>query len=351
MRPFVRPGLFRRLFNLPAPENGYVALENLLATRAWSDIHEGDVAAALQAHGVRSLARVRAKELYARALASFAADDVVTDAEADGLQRLRNLLGIRDVDAEEVEREVVHPRYERRVAEVLSDDYLSEAEKARLTILRKGLRVDERKALAIFERRAEALLTRRWQEAVDDRRLSDDERGALDAMARNFGIRVDVDAATKAQLDRFQWFWLAERGTFPQIAAPINLQRDEVCHFSSHADLHEMRTETQRTYSSGTSVRIKIMKGVYYRVGSTQTHRVTRDVLRHIDSGTLYITNKRVIFDGSKKNNAIRLANVLSVIPYSDGIELEKTSGRNPIFTVGDAEWLTILLTSRLAHA
>lgn len=351
VRPLVRPGFFRRLFNLPAPENGYVALENLLASRAWSAIHEGDVAAALQAHGVTSLDRDRAKALYAQALAAFAADDIVSEEEAAGLQRLRELLGIRDADAEEVEREVVHPRYERRVAEVLRDEHVSEAERAQLTILRKALRVDERKALAIFERSAEALVTRRRQEAVSDRRLTDEERRALDALARNFGIRVEIDAATKAQLDRFHWFWLAERGMFPEIAAPISLQRDEVCHFSSHADLHEMRTETQRTYSSGASVRIKIMKGVYYRVGSTQTHRVTRDVLRHIDSGMLYVTNKRVIFDGTRKNNAIRLANVLSVIPYSDGVEVEKTSGRNPIFTVGDAEWLTILLTSRLAHA
>jgi hypothetical protein len=178
-----------------------------------------------------------------------------------------------------------------------------------------------------------------------------EEQRALEAMARNFGIRVDVDAATQAQLDRFRWFWLVEQGTFPSIAAPINLQRDEVCHFAAPADLHEVRTETTRSSSSGTSVRIRIMKGVYYRVGSTSTTRVTRDVLRHIDSGTLYVTSKRVIFDGARKNNAIRLASVLSVVPYSDGVEIEKTSGRNPIFTVSDPEWLTILLSSRMAHA
>ncbi|HYR27964.1 MAG TPA: hypothetical protein VEU30_05830, partial [Thermoanaerobaculia bacterium] len=192
VRPLVRPGFFRRLFNLPEPENGYIELENLLATRRWNDVHDGDVAQALQAHGVKALDRRRAKAMYGRALAAFAADDVLTDGETADLQRLRNMLGIRDVDAEEVEREVVHPRYERRVAEVLRDEHVTAAENAQLSILRKGLRIDERHALALFERTAAPILTRRWQEAVSDRRLSDDEQRALDAMARNFGIRVDV---------------------------------------------------------------------------------------------------------------------------------------------------------------
>lgn len=349
VRPLVRPGFFRRLFNRPDPENGYIELENLLATRSWNTIHSGDVARALQPHGVRSVDRTRAKALYGKALAAFVADDVLSDGEVADLRRLRDALGLRDADAQEVERQTVYPRYDRKLAEVLRDEQVTEAEKAQLAMLRQCLRVDEREALTMFEKKAEPILTRRWQAAVSDRRLSAEEQRALEAMARNFGIRVDIDAATQAQLDRFRWFWLVEQGTFPTVAAPINLQRDEVCHFAAAADLHEVRTETARSYSSATSVRIKIMKGVYYRVGSTSTSRVTRDVLRHIDSGTLYVTSKRVIFDGARKNHAIRLSNVLSVIPYSDGVELEKTSGRNPIFIVNDAEWLTVLLSSRMA--
>lgn len=350
VHPLVRPGFFRRLLNRPDPQNGYIELENLLATRSWKAIDPGDVAQALQPHGVHRLDGTRAKTLYGKALAAFASDDVLTDAEVADLRRLRDVLGLRDADAQEVERQTVYPRYERKLAEVLRDEEVTEAERAQLAMLRQCLRIDEREALTLFERAAEPILTRRWQDAVRDRRLTAEEQRALEAMARNFGIRVDIDAATQAQLDRFRWFWLVEQGTFPNIAAPINLQRNEVCHFATPADLHEMRTETARTYSSGTSVRIKIMKGVYYRVGSTSTTRITRDVLRHIDSGTLYITSKRVIFDGTRKNSAIQLANVLSVIPYSDGVEVEKTAGRNPIFIVNDPEWLTVLLSSRMAH-
>lgn len=297
VRPLMRPGLFRRLFGFPEPENGYIELENLLASRPWTEIHAGHVEQALRAHGVTSMDRERARALYGKAVAAFTNDDRLHDAEHAALQCLRNLLGVRDDEA---------------------------------------------------GRALEAILKRRWQDAVSDRRLSPDERQSLDALARNLGIRVDIDAATQAQLDRFHWYWLMEQGTFPEVAASIALHRGEICHFAAPAEMYEMRTETQRVYYGGPSVRIRIMKGVYYRAGSTSAHRVTRDVLRHIDSGTLYVTSKRVIFDGARKNTTIRLANVLSIVPYSDGVEVEKTSGRSPIFTVGDAEWLMVLLSSRL---
>jgi len=62
------------------------------------------------------------------------------------------------------------------------------------------------------------------------------------------------------------------------------------------------------------------------------------------------VTNKRVIFEGAQKNATIRLSNVLSITPYADGVEIGKTSGKSPIFTVGDPEWLSVLLSSVLAQ-
>lgn len=35
---------------------------------------------------------------------------------------------------------------------------------------------------------------------------------------------------------------------------------------------------------------------------------------------------------GSKKNMVIKLNKILDITPHSDGIEIEKETGRNPIF-------------------
>src|SRR5689334_6035357 len=84
-QPLIAPGFFRRLFGRPVPENGYIAVENLLAHKAWHDLHEGDISSVLLAHGVKRFDRVRALKLFETALTTFLQDTALTDAEADNL--------------------------------------------------------------------------------------------------------------------------------------------------------------------------------------------------------------------------------------------------------------------------
>jgi len=44
--------------------------------------------------------------------------------------------------------------------------------------------------------------------------------------------------------------------------------------------------------------------------------------LKQIDSGTLTLTTKRLVFDGGRENRAIQLSDVLSVKPRTDAIEV-----------------------------
>ena len=72
--------------------------------------------------------------------------------------------------------------------------------------------------------------------------------------------------------------------------------------------------------------------------------------MREISSGSLYITSKQLLFHGQPRNASIRFSSVISYLPYSDGIEIEKTSGRNPIFRFADGEYASVLLGSLLAR-
>jgi hypothetical protein len=113
---------------------------------------------------------------------------------------------------------------------------------------------------------------------------------------------------------------------------------------------YETRTRTVRIDYHGTSGSIRICKGLRYRVGSVSTSRVTRDELTEIDRGTIYVTNKRLIFSGTKKNTTMRLSTILSFEPYSDGLLLEKTSGKpvRLVFIGGDTELFHLILSGAL---
>ena len=70
----------------------------------------------------------------------------------------------------------------------------------------------------------------------------------------------------------------------------------------------------------GGGIGLRIMKGVY--VGGTRGASESRDEWRTIDQGHCVLTNKRIIFDGSKENRVIALAKVISASPWADSIEV-----------------------------
>jgi hypothetical protein len=55
-----------------------------------------------------------------------------------------------------------------------------------------------------------------------------------------------------------------------------------------------------------------------------------------IDSGNVYITNKRIIFTGKNRNINIQNSHILNITPYTDGVEIIKDSGKNPILLFND---------------
>jgi len=58
--------------------------------------------------------------------------------------------------------------------------------------------------------------------------------------------------------------------------------------------------------------------------------RVTEDVWQTIDTGHIYLTNKRLIFMGNLGNKIIRLNKILDITPYKNGVDIQKETGRSP---------------------
>ena len=316
----------------------------------WNELHEGHITDILRCHGLKRFDHTRALDIYKTAFAKFIGDEAVTESEAQSLARLRDLLGIRNSDADEIEKQIVHPIYEKTVGDVLADEAVTPEERDRLDLLRTALRLDEDKAAGIYAARAKEIMQSRFSEMVSDKRVSDAEIATFEKRAEALGARMELDYSARELVERFRTFWRIENGTFPEVYAPINLQRGEKCHFSTDATWFENRTVTKSVRYGGPAVSIKIMKGLYYRAGSFNVQRITQEEMRQISSGTLYITNKRIVFHGDPKNASIRFSSVISFVPYSDGIEIEKTSGRNPIFRFSDGEYASVLLGALLAR-
>ncbi len=76
------------------------------------------------------------------------------------------------------------------------------------------------------------------------------------------------------------------------------------------------------------------MKGVRWRVGSISTQKVTTDVMTQSSTGSLYITSKRVFFDGAKKNMSIPLGESTSSLCSRMASGSRRKRERTRIFSV-----------------
>ncbi|MEZ4521290.1 MAG: hypothetical protein R3A46_06565 [Thermomicrobiales bacterium] len=169
-------------------------------------------------------------------------------------------------------------------------------------------------------------------QVVEDGLLSPNEEAEIRIAMSGLGLDLNLTAEQQQRWDRFRLYWDLQYGALNPVPVNINLQRAEICYFTAPTEWWERRTQTRTIRYGGPSARIRIAKGVYWRTGAMNVERVTEEVLKPIDSGQLYITNKRVIFLGQNRNMNVRLNRVLDFTLYTDGIELVKDAGRNPVF-------------------
>lgn len=114
----------------------------------------------------------------------------------------------------------------------------------------------------------------------------------------------------------------------------INIHSDEFVHeyASKGVDWFEEKTVTTSInyggyrFSSGG-------QGFHYTMGSLNIMKNTRTYFNHVDRGSLFITNKRIIFIGKEKkeNRTIDLDNILEFELFRNGLLIGKSNGKKPL--------------------
>lgn len=251
---------------------------------------------------------------------------------------------------------VIQGGRQRIAAEVLravkGSDNFDELEKAISEIEQSSfVPSSERKALLVkgWENSVEQFLEDGILDATEEKRLVEfkerfalsqsdlDKNGALTKTAKAVVLRDVLN------------------GVIPQRMSvdgnlPINFQKGEqvVWAFSGSKYLED---KTRRQFVGGSQgISLRVMKGVYYRVGAFKGHAVESTERVHIDTGWVVITNKNIYFAGSQKSVRIPYAKIVSFEPFSDGIGVMRDSAtaKPQIFVTGDG-WFTYNLVTNLS--
>ncbi len=139
------------------------------------------------------------------------------------------------------------------------------------------------------------------------------------------------------------------RPASPQYGArisPSNLQKSEQCHFYAEGvQWYEERATARRTNYDDHYEQHKSFDVVDLQSNVTSTRKERFNIIKRISTGNLYLTNKRLIFEGQEKTTSIKLNTIVSVKAYKQGILVDKLTGENMLLLMDrDADSSALLI-------
>ena len=131
----------------------------------------------------------------------------------------------------------------------------------------------------------------------------------------------------------------------------INLQKNEQIVWAFNG-VQLLEDKVVRQYVGGSQgVSVRLMKGVYYRVGAFKGHAVDHTERAPVDIGQVFITNRNIYFSGQTKSMRVPYQKVVSFQPFSDGIGMvrDTANAKFQVMITGDG-WFTYNLVMSLSH-
>lgn len=219
---------------------------------------------------------------------------------------------------------------------------LAEEELEKLT---NSYNLDKAASTAIKEAARRALENDLISDSLSDGVLSPANYELIFSTAEKLELTMELTPETRCDLDKMMKFWKIENEPLQPVSVQISLAQGEVCYFMNPCRWNELRSSTDAISYTGLTGSFALAKGIRYRMGAFAPKRIVSESLSEIDTGTIYLTNHRLIFTGLKKNTHINLVNILSFVPYLDAIEIGKDAGKSPVLVCEDSDIMAHLLT------
>jgi stage V sporulation protein K len=310
--------LVERLGRVGRPDLARAAAENLLAERQPDEISPSELFELEGSYGLDDESSYALRvELWAQAVQVLLADRELSAEERVYLAALQRLLGLDEADTLPVHVQAAAPVFRSALAAAVSDYELTEEERTQLAQLAADLGLPGEVADAAVGHTARVVVDALWRFVVSDGTLSELESRrvraaaarldvALNAEQRRLLATSDAEAAHRAREERARAeeerleSTLAEvqaSGTLPSLTPTIELEPGEVCHHEQPAEWWKWDVESTDRF---------------------------KDNLYWFDSGTAYVTSRRLVFDGHWKTmRSVRLENLVAVTEFDGKLRIE----------------------------
>lgn len=325
-REQIKPGLLGRLAGKSSRHNAVVDLNNLLSRCACLlDVHVESVESIASVYKV-NMQKAFSYELqwfYKTYLLHCLQDHKLQICEREELKHLKFLLGLRQAVVNEIHEEVVTSVYNESVKDVIADGEVDEQEREFLKALQEELMLPQDLAERIFNETAQMFVERKYDEAFSDERVTPEELEELRFIKKNLGVDLHEDSPRRELLTRYKLYWTIENGDLPAVDLGIPLDEDELGYMSFNTGWYEYRITEQMETDEVVPIRVKIAKEDFLKEGKSAFREVSDERMKRYDKGTLYVTSKRLIFEGGRESAFYNAGDIIDLNLYRNGIEIQ----------------------------
>jgi hypothetical protein len=352
--PLVSRSFFQRLLKQYPDENAVIELNNLLATTPILQITRPGITAIERKYGIDlNEFSLNLEEFYAVYLNHAAADLIISATDEAILSHMQQIFLLDADKVRELRSKIGELIYAKVLEAAIRKGRLTRGEQSAMTNFAKEMYLSPAFVATTDERVKNDFIQSIVSDILKREQFSPDDERYLETACVQLGVRLQLKNQEQWQLERLKIYWSLEHGPLKSIQTDISLQRDEQCYFiQQRVNWYELRSVRHTTGSIGYSARIKLAKGFYLKTSHHKPIAHTANEMKLIESGTLYLTNKRILLTGnSGTTKNIRLNKVLNTIPSQNGIEIIKDSGKTPLLEIKkDADIFTLLLERLVAE-
>lgn len=174
------------------------------------------------------------------------------------------------------------------------------------------------------------LYDRLFEKFSSDKEVDAEEIAVLQKLQKGLSLS-NAEVKFDERLKPYIYVQAIRNNTLPEVqlsgSQGLVLKKDEKVHFVDGAVLQEIKSVSVGYSGGSEGISIRIMKGVYYRVGATRGHVMKEDRLVETSRGIFIITNKRVLLiptSVGEKSLNIPLDKILLYRCYENGVEIYK---------------------------
>lgn len=329
---------FARLFGKKDPRGAFVCINNLLAeVEHPSEVDVDRIEKIHDKYGATIAdpsVQLQAGKHYAAYLKSCFTELERTELrqrDIDDLQMIQYAFKLSDKHVDRINLLTGQDIYRRALLRSLSDDVLTQDERKKLKHLGHQLNLDDADMDRVLETELQNLLNEKLAAIMEDGEFSPEEELDLKSFCKRFDISPVYSEQTQKAIDYAKLIWHTRHDTLVPIQVDISLKAKEECYARISSEWWEVRRMAVPIWRShhlppeeATSIALSFAP-------------IVEDSLEQIDTGVLYITNKRIVFIGRSVTTTILYSKMVDMTQYQDGVKIIKETGRSPYILGGKA--------------